>query len=130
MKNIWILGASRKKINQPVAAYVMNPLKKQMCLDLREQTYGCRGRLGRGTVREFRKAYTLLHLNWITNKNLLYIAHGILLNVMCQSGWERSLGKNEYMYMYYGRVPSLFTSNYHNIVSPFLSHYKVKSLKF
>ena len=108
----------------------MNPLKKIVVFRLRRTNLWLLGEVGGGTVREFRKVYTLLHLTWITKKNLLYIAHGILLNVMCQSGWERSLGKNEYMYMYYGRVPSLFTSNYHNIVSPFLSHYKVKSLKF
>ena len=28
------------------------------------------------------------------------IAHGSLLNVMCQPGWEGSLGENGYMYMY------------------------------
>ena len=38
----------------------------------------------------------------------LTIAHGTLLNVMWQPGWEGSLGENGYMHMY-GRVPSLFT---------------------
>ena len=33
-----------------------------------------------------------------------------------QPGWEGSLGENGYMYTY-GWVPSLFTRNYHNIVS-------------
>ena len=33
---------------------------------------------------------------------------GALLNVMWQPGWERSLGKNGYMYMC-GQVPLLFT---------------------
>ena len=28
------------------------------------------------------------------------IAHGTLLNVMWQPGWEGSLGENGYMYMY------------------------------
>ena len=44
-----------------------------------------------------------------------YIAHGTLLNVMCQPGWERGLGENGYMYIYVA-VPSLFTWNYHNVV--------------
>ena len=33
---------------------------------------------------------------WITNKDLC-IAHGTLLNVMWQPGWDRSLGENGYM---------------------------------
>ena len=38
---------------------------------------------GEGIVREFgMDMYTLLYLKWITNKNLVYIALGILLNVM------------------------------------------------
>ena len=45
-----------------------------------------------------------------------YIAPGTLLNVMCQPGWEQDLRENGYMYMY-GRVPSLFNWNYHNIVN-------------
>ena len=37
---------------------------------LRRGTYGCQGE---GIVREFGKVmYTLLHLKWITNKDLLY----------------------------------------------------------
>ena len=59
--------------------------------------------------------YTLLYLKCITNKTYC-IAHGTLLNVMCQPGWERGLGENGYMYMY-GWVPSLFIWSYHNIVS-------------
>ena len=43
------------------------------------------------------------------------VAQGTLLNVMWQPGLERSLGENEYMYMY-DRIPSLFTGNCHNIV--------------
>ena len=35
--------------------------------------------------------YTLLYLKWITNKDLLYSTR-TLLNVMCQLGWERTLG--------------------------------------
>ena len=38
---------------------------------------------GEGIVREFgMDMYTLLYLKWITNKNLVYISLGILLNVM------------------------------------------------
>ena len=57
------------------------------------------------------------------------IAHGTLLNVMCQPGWERSLGENRYMCMY-GWVPSLFTWNYHNFVNWLCPNTKQKSLKF
>ena len=62
-----------------------------------------------GIVTYFGKVMcTLLYLKWITNKDLLYIAHGTLLNVMCQPGWEWGLGENGYMNVY-GSVPSLFT---------------------
>ena len=45
-------------------------------------------------VEDFGKVmYTLLHLKWITNKNLPYIACGTLLNVMCHPGWERIWGR-------------------------------------
>ena len=37
--------------------------------------------------------YTLLYLKQITNKDVS-IAHGTLLNVMWQPGWEGSLGEN------------------------------------
>ena len=40
------------------------------------------------------------------------IAHGTLLNVMCQPRWEQFWGEMDM----YGWVPSLFTWNYHNIV--------------
>ena len=53
-----------------------------------------------GIVREFGKVmYTLLYSKWITNKDYC-IAHGTWFNVMCQSGWEGSLGENGYMYVY------------------------------
>ena len=46
-----------------------------------------------GIAQEFEMdMYTLLYLEWVANKDLLY--------VMCQSGWEGSLGENGYMYMY------------------------------
>ena len=51
------------------------------------------------------------HLTWTD-----LIAHGTLLKVMCQPGWERALGENGYMYMY-GWVPFLYTWNYCNIVN-------------
>ena len=58
-----------------------------------------RGRMG-GILREFVTGiYTLLHLKWITNKDLLY-NQGTLLKVMWQPGWEGSIGWNGYMYMY------------------------------
>ena len=52
-------------------------------------------------VEDFGKVmYVLLYLKWITNKNLLYIARGTLLNVMCQPGWERGVGENGDIFMY------------------------------
>ena len=54
-----------------------------------------------------------------------------LLNVMCQPGWEGCLGKNGNMYMY-GRVPSLYTWSYHNIVNwlyPIQNVFSVKKNK-
>ena len=50
-----------------------------------------------GIVREFGMVvYTLLSLKQITN----CIIYGILLNVMCQPGWEGNLGEDGYMYIY------------------------------
>ena len=42
--------------------------------------------------------YILLYLKWITNAYC--IAHGTLVNVTCQPGWEWGLGENGYMYRY------------------------------
>ena len=53
------------------------------------------------------------------------IAHGTLLNVMWQAGWERSVGENGYKYMH-GWVPFLSTGNYHNIV---ISYIPIQSKK-
>ena len=54
---------------------------------------------GRTIVRDFERVmYTLLYLKWITNKTYC-IAHGTLLSVMCQTGWEEGLGENGYMFM-------------------------------
>ena len=53
-----------------------------------------------GIVREFgMDMYTLLYLKLITDKDY-YIAHETLLSVMWQTGWEGSLEKNGYLYMY------------------------------
>ena len=53
---------------------------------------------------------TLLYLNWITNKGLLY-SQGPLLSVVWQPGWEGSLGENEYVYMAESlcRLPEIIT---------------------
>ena len=68
---------------------------------LGEKTYGYRREgWGERIVREFgMDRYTLIYLKWITNKDLLIIQR-TLLNVMWQPGWEGSLGKNGYLYMY------------------------------
>ena len=60
---------------------------------LREWTCVCQGDKGggEGIVRQFgMDMHTLLYLKWITD----CIAHGMLLNVMWQPGWEGSLGEN------------------------------------
>ena len=52
---------------------------------------GGRERWGEGLVREFGvDMYTLIYLKWVT----YYVAHGTLINVMWQCGWEGSLGEN------------------------------------
>ena len=52
-----------------------------------------------GIVKDFVKLiYTVLYSKWITNKNVC-IAHGSILSVLCQPGWEEGLGENGYMYM-------------------------------
>ena len=60
-------------------------------------TKGERG--GRGINQEFEiKIYTLLYVKYIkqiTNKNLLYIAQGTLLNISTYKG-EKNLKKNGY----------------------------------
>ena len=77
---------------------------------LREWTYGC--------------LYTLLFcLKWIINK-VLCITHGTLFNVICQPGWEGSLGENGYMYMY-GWGPLLSTPSQH--CESVLPQYKIKN---
>ena len=73
-----------------------------------------RGRMG-GIVREFVTGiYTLLHLKWITNKDLLY-NQGTLLKVMWQPGWEGSIGWNGYMSESFAVYPGL--SQYYLLIS-------------
>ena len=57
----------------------------------------CLPGVGEEIDREFgMDMYKLLYLKWIINKDM---AHGTLLNVIWQPGWEGSLGKNGYMYV-------------------------------
>ena len=53
---------------------------------------------------------------------------GTLLSVLCQPGWEGSLGKNGYVDRY-GWVPLLSTWNSHSIVHQLYSNIKLKVLK-
>ena len=100
----------------------MNLFTKQKQVHrLREWTYrlpgwGGVGRIREGTVREFgMNPNTLLCLKWIINNYLLCLAHGTLLSVMWQPGWEGNSGEHGYTHMY-GWVPLLSTWNYHNTV--------------
>ena len=53
-----------------------------------------------GIVRELGiDRHKLLYLKWVTTQTYC-IAHGTLLSVMWQLGWEGSLGEKGYMYMY------------------------------
>jgi len=67
---------------------------------LGEQTNGYPGKaLEEETVREFGvDMYTLLHLKWITNKDLLYSTWNSAQCYM-PPGWEGSLGENGRMYI-------------------------------
>ena len=61
------------------------------------------------------RTYTLLHLKWITSRDLLYrTGNSAQCYVAAWMGGE--LGENGYIYMY-GRVPLLPAGDYHNIVS-------------
>ena len=57
--------------------------------------------------------YTLLYLKWI-NKDLLYIAQGTLLNVMCQTGLVLGRLWGGWIHVYVWLSPLRFTWNYHN----------------
>jgi len=80
-----------------------------------------------GRDREFGiDMYTLLHLKWITDKDLLYSIENST-QVMWQPGWEGSLKENGYMYMLiYSWVPLLSTWNYYSIVNWLYSNIKYK----
>ena len=66
---------------------------------------------GEGILRELGMyLYTLLYTRTCCT------AHGPLLLVMWQHGWEGSLGKNGYAYMYGWIPPLLFSWSYHNMV--------------
>ena len=75
----------------------MNLLTKQKETHrVREWIYGYRGE---GEIlREFgMDMNTLLYLKWITRT--YWIAHGTLLKVMWQPGWERDMGENICLYV-------------------------------
>ena len=63
-----------------------------------------------------------LYLKWITNRVLLCIAQGTLLDVMCQPGREGSLGENGYMCMWLS--PFMVHLNCYNIVNRLCSNRK------
>ena len=76
------------------------------------------------TTNATRKAssglYTLLHLKWITNKDLLY-STGNSSQCYVAAWMGKDFGGEWNMY---GWVPSLSTWNYHNIVNQLYSHTK------
>jgi len=49
--------------------------------------------------------YPLLYLKWIINRTYC-TAHGTLLNVKWQPGWERNLGENGYTALLIGYIPT------------------------
>ena len=83
---------------------------------LRLQVGTCQGEWWmEGILRELGMGmYTLLYFKWITT-NTYYIAHGTLLNVMWEAGWEGSLGESGYMHLCDWAL-SLYSWSYHNIV--------------
>jgi len=59
-----------------------------------------------GIVRECgMDMYPLLYLKWIINRTYC-TAHGTLLNVKWQPGWERNLGENGYTALLIGYIPT------------------------
>ena len=57
-------------------------------------------RIGKGTSKEFgMDMYTLLYLNWITNKGMLYSTGNSAQR--CVAAWMREgMGENGYVYLY------------------------------
>ena len=93
---------------------------------LREWTYSCQRKgQGEGIVKSLGYTSTNCYIcnGWLARIYYMFstcLAHGTLLSVMWQPGWERYLGENEYMYMY-GWVPSLFTWDYHIVNQLYLN---------
>ena len=94
---------------------IMNEItyKTERDSSLKKWPHGC---WGKGTVRDFGKVvYTLLHLKWVTNKDLLY-STGNSAQCSLAAWMEGSLGESGCMHMYVW-VPVLSTWNYHIIVN-------------
>ena len=75
------------------------------------------GKWEEGTVREFgTDMYTLLHLKWITNKDLLYSPWN---SAQCYvPAWMGGEFGGDWIHMYvWLHFPSMFISNYHNIAN-------------
>ena len=66
---------------------------------LREQTYSCQGE-GLGGRDSYGVWDGHGHTAIFKRAGTYSIAHGTLLNVIWQPGWEGSLGENGYMYVY------------------------------
>ena len=75
-------------------------------------------------VEDFGKVmYVLLYLKWITNKNLLYIARGTLLNVM----WMGGESGGEWICVYVRLSPSSVHMKLPQHCSSAIPQYKIKS---
>ena len=76
--------------------------KQKQTHRLREQIYGCqRGRVRwRDSKRVWKGHVHTAIFKMDTQQRTYWIAHGTLLNVMCQPAGERDLGENGRMYMY------------------------------
>lgn len=66
--------------------------------DLENELMVARGKDKRKGQGVWDDMYTLLDLEWLTSKELLYSTCNSV--VMWHPGWEGSLGENGYMYMY------------------------------
>ena len=72
----------------------MNLLPKQRDSQTQKMNLSLLGKDSQGLWESH--VYTATHLKWVT-KRTYDIAHGTLLNVVCQPGWEGCLRENEYM---------------------------------
>ena len=78
----------------------MNLQNRKRLTHLENEFIIAAGLWGEGIVREFGKVmYTSLYLKWIPTRAYC-VAHGTLLSVTHQPGWEQGLGENKYMCMY------------------------------